>query len=568
MSNPMANPSRCINQINDLILKMKSFAPNGRRLNSNSARSNGPSRRTSPELLNDSLDDQNPTVVNELKGEHINFNQDVGKVINMLRRIAIKNNIDGKVVNTNQDVKEYNSRGRKSGLAKRLAISNDIKGDKVDTKQDVREFNDALSDEKVLKKLLKDMRRPEQEDSIKLLLIKLRRLGVVNNISGSKVNTEQDIKEHNSDKKEDSIKILINQLRRIAVANNIKGNKVNTKQDIKEYNDEDSIQGLINQLRRIALQNTIKGDKVKTTQNIKEYNNDNPQDDEDYLKVIINKLRRIAVQNNIKGNKVNTKQDVREYNEEQDDAQEQDDLRSLDDPKGNPFASFLQGIQSKFLDLIKQGNMTQDSLDDENNQALNDESTDDENSDTDDDTSTNEDDEQESDDETDDESETDTDDEEQEQEQDEASAVDARRMTINNNVSEQTRRINLTNNIKGSHVKTSTTAQEFNNKVDGEKKPITNVVQQLPKSQSKSKPEHKGVMSISSKTASKPVKVIEPKVSVKPVQKPPQALVADGKITCKTKEGKQISPKELRKFLDLLAKLKAAKKLSEVAKSL
>lgn len=159
----------------------------------------------------------------------------VGKA---LQRVAVQNNIKGNTVNTNQDIKEYNEElveaidraipiygksGRHQKLQlkrdlkkiadelRRIAIKNDIKGDVLNTKQNIEEFNDEV---------------------LKTLVRAIKRMAVQNEIKGSKVNTYQNIREFNDE--------LRRFAPRLAIGNQINGNVVSTALSIAEVNNDDT----------------------------------------------------------------------------------------------------------------------------------------------------------------------------------------------------------------------------------------------------------------------------------------------------------------------------------------
>lgn len=552
-TNPLVNPSLCYSQFRDL---MKTFNHQAAHQDTRLFRA-GPMRKTNALLLQDQDD---AVVNNSVNGENITFNQKIAEVINKLRRIAVKNNIEGEEVNTKQDVKEYN-RKKKSRKTKRIAVANNIKGQKVDTNQDIKEFNDLLADENAMKELLKDLHKDTKTegDYIKILIKTLRRIGVKNKISGVNVNTKQKITEYNDvqdDDQDDAMRDdqqLLPEFRRVAVRNDIKGTNVNTEQDLKEYNN-DEINAILDQIRRVAVSNTIKGKVVNTNQDIKEYNDDAQNDD---LNVVLDQLRRVAVSNNIKGETVNTDQKIKEYN---DDLLNDDITILIKKLRRIAIDNKIQGSNVKTTQDIKEFNENpqDDSVNvlikklqrialsnDIKGKTVNTNQDIKEFNDNDDETQNldeidalkdeADDEQQETDDENDDEADDDA-------EQDDAKNDAGRRMTVNNNVNEA-RRIAIDNNIKGDVVKTDQKVTEIN-AGEGESANATKneVVTTTPKSM--------------------------PPVKLRPKPIKPQKASSSSSITCTTKDGKMISEKDLRNFLDLLKKLKAAKKLSEVAKSI
>lgn len=200
---------------------------------------------------------------------------------------------------------------------KRLAVSNKIDGVKVDTRQNIKEVNANNRGWK---------RTKEVEDALSQLAKALRRIAIVNDLKGNQVNTNQKVQEFNEESKMSPAVRLA--LQRLAISNNIKGNKVNTEQEVNEYNDDvvealtkalrrnseksysydDSLKPIIEKLRRIAIQNRIDGGSVNTKQEVNEYNNN-------VVKELTDSVRRLSLKNKIAGKVVNTNQKVTEVNE-------------------------------------------------------------------------------------------------------------------------------------------------------------------------------------------------------------------------------------------------------------
>lgn len=200
-------------------------------------------------------DNQNILDLQSKNEQDPNDNQAEKPKVN-LRRMGIKNNIDGRNVNTTQEVVEKNLSNERTdseppqeegqeqsenpiGKLQRLALKNEIAGTNVATKQNVQEINNPV--------------RGNQNDQSAELQ---KRLSLKNDISGQNVNTDQNVLESNG------------AARKLALTNDIDGENVNTDQDIVELNDE--IQHII---RRLALNNAISGTNVNTDQKVTEYNN-------------------------------------------------------------------------------------------------------------------------------------------------------------------------------------------------------------------------------------------------------------------------------------------------------
>lgn len=158
-----------------------------------------------------------------------------------LQRVAVQNNIKGNTVKTNQDIKEYNEelveaidralptlykkdRRQKFRLKydlekiaeelRRIAIKNDIKGNVLNTHQNVQEFNDEV---------------------VRTIVKAIKRMAIQNEIKGSEINTYQNVEEYNDALRRVAPKVSS----RLAIGNQINGNVVNTKQNLAEINNDD-----------------------------------------------------------------------------------------------------------------------------------------------------------------------------------------------------------------------------------------------------------------------------------------------------------------------------------------
>lgn len=516
------------------------------------------------------------SVKNVVSGDNVNFNQDLAQINELIRRIAIKNQIDGNIVNTHQNLKEINSKKRKftsfeealedltnalkkvessnqnndgnvqqvTSALQRLAVQNNIKGNKVNTKQAVEEYNDELVaalavmkmvGEKPTKSLNADFGDVEQA---------LRRLAIKNNIKGVTVNTKQDISEYN----DEFVSSIVEALRRLAVKNEISGGQVNTKQNIQEFNDNPA-KAISNALQRLAVSNQITGNSVNTKQDISEVNNDEPQslgtqDDAKVLKEIYKPFDNFVVKEKApeeSDDQLHTKvvsPPIFSRRSKSDEASRtaEDELQQAQQdfidngPRGiyyvdNPANSIVSGIKNirthedqlraQRFELLKrlQPSLFMDELETQG----------DESDDADD---------------VDDDNEGDADDEEQENsaqaQQDENQEGSSRRMTINNNMNQrETRRLVLDNKISGKEVNTTLNATEHNTgpKKTKEKEPL-------------------------------PITSTTPANDVEASEKKPKTPRKE--IICKTSKGKKISSADMKKFLELLEKLKAFHKNSDL----
>ncbi|CAO1411040.1 unnamed protein product [Diamesa tonsa] len=203
----------------------------------------------------------------------------------VLKRIAISNEIDGGKVNTNQQATETNYNDLLKEAFKRATISTDIK--ETNQKATEMNFNDLLKEA-------------------------IKRAAVSNNILGKNVTTNQDIKEVNSKQKKPKPTKKLNDfelekvLKRSDISNKITGGMVTTNQDIKEINTnkksvEDELADMIaalvernddknDDIKRAAIANIAKGETVNTNFNIhvkdKKPTNDNKASDLDLEKLI------------------------------------------------------------------------------------------------------------------------------------------------------------------------------------------------------------------------------------------------------------------------------------------
>ena len=263
-----------------------------------------------------------------------------------LKRIALQNKFEGNTVNTHQNIKEYNGRpwGTKRALdstrrsestddaldelsealqnilhtkdndeehiinignaLQRVAIQNNIKGDTVNTNQNVQEYNEELVraiDKPGPEKKKMDRRQNQRlKNNLEKIAEELRRIAIKNDIKGKEVNTHQNIEEYN----DEIVKTIVRAIKRMAIKNDIKGSKVNTHQNVKEYND--------NEYRRvaprIAIGNQISGNIVSTKQNLAEINNDDPDNNDDVsetaktLKVLLTTPAHVSIKKNNKSN--------------------------------------------------------------------------------------------------------------------------------------------------------------------------------------------------------------------------------------------------------------------------
>jgi hypothetical protein len=254
---------------------------------------------TQDEVANDLIEQLKKSfnVINTVTGDNVHINQEMKQFNDLIRRLALSNNIQGVHVTTDQNIKEINghhgfSEEQLKQIARRLAIINKLKGNHVQTNQKVVEINGHAHKNIV-----------ENDDTMNDVLQTLQKLAIKNVIQGNTVHTHQDVKEFNDDLGYDVSKTL----QKLAMSNNIQGVKVNTNQDIKEYND-DTLNDITRLLQRLAIKNDIKGNTVHTHQDVKEFNNNDRYHD------LMRTLQRLAVSNDIKGIKVDTKQDITEFN--------------------------------------------------------------------------------------------------------------------------------------------------------------------------------------------------------------------------------------------------------------
>lgn len=220
----------------------------------------------------------------------------------LAQRVALQNNFEGNVVNTNQNIQEFNRdpwdsdsiddalddltealRGifKNNGkddeqqianvdnALQRVAIQNNIKGNTVNTNQNVQEYNEELvgAIEKAVPRRDKNDRRQNLriKSNLDQIAEELRRVAIKNDIKGDVVNTHQNIQEFNND----VVRTIVKAIRRIAIQNKIKGNKVNTNQNVQEFNDNEH-----RRAQRLSIGNQITGNVVSTKQNVAELNND------------------------------------------------------------------------------------------------------------------------------------------------------------------------------------------------------------------------------------------------------------------------------------------------------
>lgn len=519
---------------------------------------------------------KNLYINNEVSGDNVNFNQD----LKLMKRIAIQNNLQGNKVNTVQNVHEYNSnRGRPSGrrsesvnvalnklskalrevspendqndqetikqVAKalqRLAIKNDIKGNKVNTLQNVHEYNEELV-EAIARaaQRLGDNRDDLMNDDLMKFAEELRRIAIKNDITGHTVNTKQEVKEYN----DDVVSSIVNAFRRIAIKNDIKGKVVNTEQKVQEYND-DVARAVVKAIRRLAIDNNIKGKEVNTKQDVKEYNNDDPSSFNDHngaAKILqelykpfekngqedpmtqedyVDTRRNVYVYDKPVNSVVNKVTNIKTFQDTFDRKQTQPwNMLELQTYNQNPFRRVLDEISSDSdvddaddsddtdadssddLDEQEEGSLEGDDFGVEENKSVEDEINDKVN----------------------------------------------RRMTVNNNISEkalESRRLAIGNNIKGQTVNTQQKIDEFNRPAKRPAEKNNSIV--VPAVKEKPKPAVKPVVD----------KISPETIAPKEPQK---------KISCKTKEGKQITDEDLVKFMDLLDKLKATQRISDAIRS-
>jgi hypothetical protein len=175
--------------------------------------------------------------------------EDLKNIATALRRIALSNKINGDNVKTNQNIKEYNMKvaeGPKrikknkvktmknkkdfndedikklANALRRIALSNNIKGGQVKTNQNVKEYNDAIDDE-------------AQDDAID------------DEAQDDAINDEAQDDAFDDEAQDDAIDdeqaqdeqaFNDEQTRRIAISNSISGNAVHTDVNALEYNDE------------------------------------------------------------------------------------------------------------------------------------------------------------------------------------------------------------------------------------------------------------------------------------------------------------------------------------------
>ena len=339
LSNPMSNPSMCMNQIQRFLNQASEM-----RIDPVRGMSMGgpvsPRPRKKSMVFEDEADESTSrndvsvllekirkgvNINNSVSGDNVKFQQDVNQLNNLLRRLAISNNIRGETVNTELNASEVNKKHRSDGIspeqlrqvARRLAIINKLKGIKVNTEQNVAEYNDDPQQRMAMKNDIKGQTvitsqdiKEFNENPVSAFLKILRRLAIKNDIKGIKVNTNQNIAEYNDGTAND----IRDTLKRLAVSNKIEGVHVNTKQDVKEFNDN-TLSELSRALQRLALKNDIKGETVLTKQNVDEYNDDVVGELADAV-TQADKLSRMAVSNKIEGVDVKTVQNVKEINED------------------------------------------------------------------------------------------------------------------------------------------------------------------------------------------------------------------------------------------------------------
>lgn len=495
-------------------------------------------------------------VNNEVKGDNVHFNQDV----RLMKRLAIQNKLQGNKVNTVQNIKEFNSRphgyyrkkteGIDSSMNKlsqalravapnddnndeatinevaealrRLAIKNKISGNKVNTMQNIKEYNEELVEAIAIAARKLDKFKPGQSspisDDLSKFADELRRIAIKNDITGKVVNTKQDIKEYN----DDVVKTIVKAFRRLAIKNDIKGAVVNTKQDISEHND-DVATAVADAIRRLAIENNFSGKQVNTGQTAKEFNNDDPNS-------IINDKEAAEILRNIY--KPLNRQTVKEKNiyDQQDSLVQEDfvDPRSDETPSNSVtkkianVKTFGDSMDARRINLLSE-NLGR-SISDLKRTYGDDNSSDDDNS-ADDDDDDDEEDEKDN-----------VDENQQEVVDDEINDESIRRMTVNNNLSERT-------------LESRRLATSIDNKMPQVEDTKEAVVD--PKN-----------------VSNKDLKTEE----ISPLLKTKAALTNvptkfSKNITCKTKEGRNISEDDLTKFIDLLEKLKAAQRISDAMKS-
>lgn len=526
------------------------------------------------------------SIKNNVSGDKVNFNQDLAQINQLVKRIAVSNKIKGNDVNTKQNIKEFNSKRKLSKFEEklrdvtealknvasseqnndengqqvtkafqRLAVQNNIKGNKVNTKQEIEEHNDELVAATALAVMKIVGEKPTNifsADDLSDIETALRRLAIKNDITGVTVNTKQDIKEYN----EELVKTIAKALRRLAVKNDISGDKVNTDMKVTEVNDN-PVQALSDALQRLAVSNKISGKVVNTEQDISEVNNDEPdsfasQDDSKVLAKIIKPFKKMVKKAARTSEK--SQKDDQLYKKVQtpaiiEDSKSNDDSKAAEDelfqaqqdyigngPRSlyfaeNPVNLMLENarnirtyegqLQAQRIELLKrlQPNLFMDEAvtsEDELGQGSENEDADEVDDDND---------------------EEDSDDEEEalsQTQQDESPTGNLRRMTINNNVSQETRRLMIDNKIQGKTVNTKQNATEFNSGLKKIKLP--EAATQVPAN----------------------VIISQPAVTSKPKK-------GNKKIICKTKDGKKIITKaDLSQLLELLEKMKASRKNSNV----
>jgi hypothetical protein len=149
--------------------------------------------------------------------------------LNFMRRLALKNDIDGDEVTTAQKLREINLNGKSNrfnSIARRMAVDNGIHGKHVNTAQDATELNAPSS---------RMDNFPISFDNLdfEVPMKTSRRLALKNDFEGDEVTTAQKMREINLNGNNNELNAIA---RRMAVDNSIHGKHVNTAQDATELN--------------------------------------------------------------------------------------------------------------------------------------------------------------------------------------------------------------------------------------------------------------------------------------------------------------------------------------------